>query len=149
MSIADEVPFEIPESWEWCRLSDLAVKEIKRGKSPTYIESSGTLVFAQKCNVKTGGIDMSLAKFLDEKTLEKYPDDEFMQDFDIVVKSTGTGTMGRIGLFRMTDNPTGFPIVPDSHVTVIRLRRIDVSGVGIVRMFGFWKDGMRWVGMQE
>ena len=123
VSIADEVPFEIPESWEWCRLSDLTVKEIKRGKSPTYIASSGTLVFAQKCNVKTGGIDMSLAKFLDEKTLGKYPGDEFMQDLDIVVNSTGTGTMGRIGLFRITDNPTGFPIVPDSHVTVVRLNK--------------------------
>ena len=78
--IADEVPFEIPESWEWCRLSNLTVKEIKRGKSPTYISSSGVLVFAQKCNVKTGGIDMSLAKFLDEKTLGNYPTEEFMQD---------------------------------------------------------------------
>ena len=121
MSIADEVPFDIPESWEWCRLSDLTVKEIKRGKSPTYIASSGTLVFAQKCNAKAGGIDMSLAKFLDEKTLGKYPAEEFMQDYDIVVNSTGTGTMGRIGLFRDSDNPTGLPIVPDSHVTVVRL----------------------------
>ena len=119
--IADEVPFEIPESWEWCRLSNLTVKEIKRGKSPTYISSSGVLVFAQKCNVKTGGIDMSLAKFLDEKTLGKYPTEEFMQDYDIVVNSTGTGTMGRIGLFRDSDNPGGLPIVPDSHVTIVRL----------------------------
>lgn len=115
------MPFEIPESWEWCRLSNLTVKEIKRGKSPTYISSSGVLVFAQKCNVKTGGIDMSLAKFLDEKTLGKYPTEEFMQDYDIVVNSTGTGTMGRIGLFRDSDNPGGLPIVPDSHVTIVRL----------------------------
>ena len=64
---------------------------------------------------------MSLAKFLDEKTLGKYPAEEFMQDYDIVVNSTGTGTMGRIGLFRDSDNPTGLPIVPDSHVTVVRL----------------------------
>ena len=28
--IADEVPFEIPESWEWARLKDLTIKEIKR-----------------------------------------------------------------------------------------------------------------------
>ena len=121
VSITDEVPFEIPDSWEWCRLSDLTVKEVKRGKSPAYISFSGTLVFAQKCNVKTGGIDMSLAKYLDEKTLGKYPADEFMQDYDIVVNSTGTGTMGRIGLFRDSDNPEGLSIVPDSHVTIIRL----------------------------
>ncbi len=64
---------------------------------------------------------MSLAKYLDEKTLGKYTADEFMLDYDIVVNSTGTGTMGRIGLFRDSDNPEGLPIVPDSHVTVIRL----------------------------
>ena len=52
---------------------------------------------------------MSLAKFLDEKTLGKYPTEEFMQDYDIVVNSTGTGTMGRIGLLRDSDNPGGLP----------------------------------------
>jgi len=120
VSIADEVPFEIPESWEWCRLSDLTVKDVKRGKSPTYNAIGSTLVFAQKCNVKSGGIDMSLAKFLDEKVIGKYPEEEFLRDCDIVVNSTGTGTMGRIGLFHDSDNPTGLPIVPDSHVTIVR-----------------------------
>ncbi len=121
VSIADEVPFDIPDSWEWVRLNDIVIKEIKRGKSPTYISYSNTLVFAQKCNVKSGGIDMALAKYLDEKTLGKYSSEEFMQDNDIVVNSTGTGTMGRIGHFHSSDNPEGFPIVPDSHVTVVRL----------------------------
>ena len=73
VSIADEVPFEIPDSWEWVRLSEIVIKEIKRGKSPNYAESSDIQVFAQKCNVKTGGIDMSLAKFLDAVAFEKYP----------------------------------------------------------------------------
>ena len=57
--IADEVPFEIPESWEWVRLKNLTIKEIKRGKSPKYAESGSVYVFAQKCNVKLGGIDIS------------------------------------------------------------------------------------------
>ena len=59
--IADEVLFEIPESWEWVRLKNLVKKEIKRGKSPKYTVSSNIQVFAQKCNVKAGGIDMTLA----------------------------------------------------------------------------------------
>ncbi|MDO5450770.1 MAG: restriction endonuclease subunit S [Akkermansia sp.] len=116
----DEIPFDIPETWKWVRLADLVVKEIKRGKSPTYAEKSNVLVFAQKCNVKAGGINMSLARRLDEKKFAAYPESELMQDADIVVNSTGEGTLGRVGIFHFSDNPEGLPIVPDSHVTIIR-----------------------------
>lgn len=68
--ISDEIPFEIPESWEWARLKDLTIKEIKRGKSPKYADDGNVYVFAQKCNVKLGGIDVSLAKFLDMKIFD-------------------------------------------------------------------------------
>ena len=118
--IADEVPFEIPESWEWVRLKNLVCKEIKRGKSPKYTIHSKIQVFAQKCNVKNGGIDMSLAKYLDENTFSKYPEDEYMQDKDIVINSTGNGTLGRIGIFHDSDRVEQSIIVPDSHVTVVR-----------------------------
>ena len=116
----DEKPFDIPDSWMWVRLEDLVIKEIKRGKSPVYISKSNTLVFAQKCNTKAGYIDLSLALFLDESKLSKYPESEFMQDMDIVINSTGNGTLGRVGIYRDNDNPNNLPIVPDSHVTVIR-----------------------------
>lgn len=115
-----DVPFDIPTSWCWVRLNDIVVKTVKRGKSPTYTTKSNTLVFAQKCNTKAGYINMELALFLDEGKLNKYPDDEFVQDMDIVINSTGNGTLGRVGFFRNTDNPRGLRIVPDSHVTVIR-----------------------------
>lgn len=44
-----------------------------------------------------------------------------MRDGDIVINSTGTGTLGRVGIYRSSDNPTGIPLVPDSHVTVVRI----------------------------
>ena len=116
----DEKPFDIPENWKWVRLGDLAIKEIKRGKSPTYSARSGTRVFAQKCNTKLGHINLNLALYLDESTLSKYPESEFMRDKDIVINSTGDGTLGRVGIFRDKDNPDGFPVVPDTHVTIIR-----------------------------
>ena len=116
----DEIPFDIPDSWEWVRLDDLVIKDIKRGKSPTYTDNSKVLVFAQKCNTKVGKIDLELAKCLDESKLSKYPEAEFMISGDIVINSTGTGTMGRVGFFGSEDNKTGKPIVPDSHVTVVR-----------------------------
>jgi len=118
--IADEVPFDIPDSWEWARLKDLTTKEIKRGKSPKYADKGSVYVFAQKCNVKFGGIDISLAKFLDMRTFEKYPDEEYMINEDIIINSTGNGTLGRIGMFHDTDRINDFVIVPDSHVTLIR-----------------------------
>ena len=118
--IDEEVPFEIPETWEWMRLESCCIKEIRRGKSPKYIDESGTLVFAQKCNTKYSGIDVGLALFLDESTLGRYPDDEYMHDGDVVINSTGTGTLGRVGIYHATDNHLGLPIVPDSHITVIR-----------------------------
>ena len=118
--IAEEVPFEIPESWEWVRLKNLVKKEIKRGKSPKYSDFSNILVFAQKCNVKSGGIDMSLAKYLDKNIFTKYPEEEYIQNCDIVINSTGNGTLGRIGIFHDYDRIDKKIIVPDSHVTVIR-----------------------------
>ena len=121
--IADEVPFEIPDSWEWVRLKDIAIKEIKRGKSPKYGTSGTVYVFAQKCNVKTGGIDISLSKFLDMNTFGKYPEEEYMQDGDIVINSTGNGTLGRIGVFCDSDRINGNIIVPDSHVAVVRITK--------------------------
>ena len=118
--IDDEIPFEIPDTWEWLRLEEICQKEIRRGKSPKYTEYSQTLVFAQKCNTKYNGIDIGLAQFLDENTLQKYPSDEYMQDGDVVINSTGTGTLGRVGFYQVSDNISNMDIVPDSHVTVVR-----------------------------
>ena len=118
--IDDELPFEVPENWSWCRLENCCLKEIKRGKSPKYSDTGNTLVFAQKCNTKYDGINIDLALYLDETTLNKYPDDEYMQDGDTVINSTGTGTLGRVGIYKQSDNLRNSSIVPDSHVTIIR-----------------------------
>ena len=125
--IADEVPFDVPESWAWVRLKDITIKEIKRGKSPTYANSGNVLVFAQKCNTKAGNIDLSLTKHLDLQVFTKYPDEEYMRDNDIVINSTGNGTLGRIGVFRDSDRIDDCIIVPDSHVTTVRVNAALIS----------------------
>lgn len=114
----DEKPFDIPDNWEWVHLDDIVIKDIKRGKSPTYTVKSNILVFAQKCNTKKGYIDLSLAKFLDEEKFKKYPATEYMINDDIIINSTGTGTLGRVGFFQKENLDD--VIVPDSHVTIIR-----------------------------
>ena len=119
--ISDEIPFEIPESWEWVRLSDIAIKEIKRGKSPVYAVKGSVLVFSQKCNAKSGDINISLARYLSDNILEKYQQEEYIQNNDIIINSTGTGTLGRIGFYINTYNKNNIPLVPDSHVTIVRV----------------------------
>ena len=117
----EEIPFKIPENWMWVRLNDIVGKTIKRGKSPKYSTVGDVLVFAQKCNTKPGKININLAKKLDFSVLKKYPEEEFMKSGDIVINSTGNGTMGRVGFFTDKDNPDNLKIVPDSHVTIIRV----------------------------
>jgi len=57
----------------------------------------------------------------------KYPDEEYMRDNDIVINSTGNGTLGRIGVFRDSDRIDDCIIVPDSHVTTVRVNAALIS----------------------
>ena len=116
----DEVPFEVPEGWEWCRLGEIC-SFLSRGKSPKYLDSdSGYPVYAQKCNLKDGGISIEQARFLDPSTLDKWPTEYRLKTGDVLVNSTGTGTVGRTRIFN-EDCLGKYPFVlPDSHVSVIR-----------------------------
>ena len=50
-----------------------------------------------------------------------------MRDNDIVINSTGNGTLGRIGVFRDSDRIDDCIIVPDSHVTTVRVNAALIS----------------------
>ena len=110
----------LPSGWTLCELRDLCTF-LSRGKSPKYSEVQNQYpVFAQKCNLKDGGISLDLARFLDESTLDKWPVKYHLLDGDILINSTGTGTVGRTRIF---DNSCmgHYPfVVPDSHVSVAR-----------------------------
>ena len=118
--IDDDIPFDIPDSWEWCRLTSVC-SFLSRGKSPKYSETEKKYpVFAQKCNLKEGGISLEKARFLDPKTIEKWQEVYKLQSGDILINSTGTGTVCRTRVFN--ESCLGhYPFtVPDSHVTVVR-----------------------------
>lgn len=126
-NIQDEIPFDLPNGWSWTKLKNIVIKEIKRGKAPVYTNKSNVLVFAQKCNLKRGGINIDLAQYLDETTLKKYSVDEFLRINDIVINSTGTGTLGRVGILHKDCFSQIINIVPDTHVTVVRVHDAIVS----------------------
>ena len=116
----EQVPFEVPSSWVWCSLEDVCIF-LSRGKSPKYSEDDKTYpVFAQKCNLKDGGISLEQARFLDPSTVSKWDDIYKLQTGDVLVNSTGTGTVGRTRLFDAVCLGNYPFVVPDSHVSVIR-----------------------------
>lgn len=116
---AEEAPYALPDGWKWSWVNNATVR-IKRGKSPKYVEKSDYPVFAQKCNQKDGTIAMEKALFLNPDMANRLNDCDFLFDRDIIVNSTGTGTLGRVGFYRSCFSLPYVKVMPDSHVTVVR-----------------------------
>ena len=110
----------MPQGWVWTTLEEICLF-LSRGKSPKYSDTDKTYpVFAQKCNLKEGGISLEQARFLDPSTICKWSEEYRLKTGDVLVNSTGTGTVGRTRLFH-EGYLKNYPfVVPDSHVSVIR-----------------------------
>ena len=111
---------DVPEGWCVTRLGEICTF-LSRGKSPKYKDEDRTYpVFAQKCNLKDGGISLEQARFLDPMTVGNWGEEYKLRNGDVLINSTGTGTVGRTRLF--SESCLGhYPfVVPDSHVSVVR-----------------------------
>ena len=100
----------MPEDWGEYELDSIC-SLITKGITPKYTEQTDQLVINQKC-VRNHQIDLSLARcHIPKKVNEKW-----LLYGDIVVNSTGTGTLGRAAqVLYVKKNLT-----VDSHVTIIR-----------------------------
>jgi type I restriction enzyme S subunit len=101
---------------EWCDpvpLGSLCVL-LNRGVAPAYSDEGDVVVLNQRC-IREGRIDWSPARRTD--TSEKsIPREKIIQSFDILVNSTGVGTLGRVAQVGEIDKEA----TVDSHVTIVR-----------------------------
>ena len=67
--IEDEIPFEVPEGWAWCRLNDIYNFIDYRGATPTKIINGIPLVTAK--NVKSGYIDYTIDDYISEEEFKE------------------------------------------------------------------------------
>jgi len=104
---------EIPYGWNVLSLCTIA-SCIQRGISPSYADRSSIVVLNQKC-IRDHKLDFSKARFHDAHR-KSVPAERFIQNGDILVNSTGVGTLGR--LTQVWGSPTRITI--DSHITLIR-----------------------------
>ena len=95
------------------KLSDVA-EYISRGITPSYTEETGTIVINQKC-VRGGEVSLEESRY-HNTAKKKVPADKLIRKWDILVNSTGTGTLGRVGQI-VCDMPQA---TVDSHVTIVR-----------------------------
>ena len=113
----------MPEDWNVCTLDSICNLIIK-GITPKYTEDSEQLVINQKC-VRNHQIDLSLARpHIPKKTNEKW-----LKYGDILVNSTGTGTLGRAAQVLFVPNN----LTVDSHVTIIRASKAEY-----IHFLGLW-----------
>ena len=89
---------------------------LQRGKSPVYSEQGLVSVINQKC-VRWHGFDLQHARYIDNSMAAKLDAVRFLRHGDVVVNSTGEGTIGRANVWGREEIGKW---VADSHVTVIR-----------------------------
>ncbi len=103
---------EIPREWKVKNLGSVTAY-LNRGISPKYLESGGVLVLNQKC-IRDFRVDGSKGRRHDPN--QRKIDGRALELGDVLVNSTGVGTLGRVAqVFHLSE-----PTIVDSHVTVVR-----------------------------
>ncbi|MCS4039273.1 type I restriction enzyme S subunit [Salinibacter ruber] len=103
---------DVPEEWRAERQGK--VKQLfTRGKQPTYAED-GVPVINQEC-IYWNDWHFGNLRFLDREEAKDWPEKYFPKKDDIILNSTGQGTLGRAQVY-----PDEERRAVDSHVTILR-----------------------------
>lgn len=112
---------------------------LNRGVAPKYTENGGVCVLNQKC-IRNHKIDLGPSRRHDDQS-KKVTKEKFIRTGDVLVNSTGTGTLGRVAQLReaLAERTT-----VDSHVTIVRPQQgkfyTDFFGYMLIFIEGLIKD---------
>lgn len=110
---------EIPEGWDVTNLKS-TTSELRRGISPKYCDEDGVPVVNQKC-IRNHSVNFNLTRLHDPN--QRKVVGRQLEVGDVLVNSTGVGTLGRLAPVRHLEGLTVF----DSHVTVVRAETTKIS----------------------
>ena len=102
------------KGWKINKLGEVC-SFLNRGISPRYLEAGGICVLNQKC-VRNHCVSYEPSRRHDVQA-KKISPERLIQSGDVLVNSTGTGTLGRVAQLR--EKPLE-PTTVDSHVTIVR-----------------------------
>lgn len=109
----EELKREIPEGWEVKELNEIS-SFISRGISPVYTETGGVCVLNQKC-IRNRTVLYDEARQHDN--LKRDAENKRIFLYDILVNSTGVGTLGRVAVVNWLIDDF---VTVDSHITILR-----------------------------
>lgn len=102
------------DGWQTEKLGDVCAF-LNRGVSPKYLEQGGICVLNQKC-IRDHRVNYEQSRRHDTGA-KPVSEERIIKLGDVLVNSTGTGTLGRVAQVReMPPEPT----TVDSHVTIVR-----------------------------
>lgn len=99
--------------WEEKRLEEIC-EFLSRGITPKYSDN-GILVLNQKC-IRDNRVNLELGRFTDKAT--KISHNKLLKYGDILINSTGTGTLGRTAIYKGKNDC----VTVDGHVTILRAK---------------------------
>ena len=84
----DDIPFDIPESWKWVRLSDIIDVRDGTHDSPKYVSEGIPLVTSK--NLRNGMIDYGNVKYITQEDADKINARSMVDDDDILFAMIGS-----------------------------------------------------------
>ena len=105
LDITEQIPFEIPSNWEWCRVRNVSNSYIGLTYKPTDIDEKGIIVL-RSCNIRNGKLALDDIVRVSSSISEKL----LLEENDIIIcaRNGSKRLVGKSALIRNLTEPMTF-----------------------------------------